>query len=125
VHTPTDWRYSHARTDSRTYARVSQATELDGTAHVNDRSWLYAYDRLSRLTGAVMGQLSPDNQQIAYGDGIPAPGRTTWDLDNLGNWSGGDSGQGSVVTSVDSDGDGQYEVTRRLHHEVNQANVNP
>lgn len=43
------YQYGYDRTGNRTYARVKQAT-INGTAHDNDRSYLYGYDDLQRLT---------------------------------------------------------------------------
>jgi len=68
------YQYGYDLAGNRTFARVRQAsTDDDGdpltdpTPHDNDRSWLYAYDRLNRLSDAMMGQLTEDNQGIAYG----------------------------------------------------------
>ncbi len=120
--------YGYDLAGNRTFAWVKQyPTDDDGdpltpaTAHVNDRSWLYAYDRLNRLSDAMMGQLTEDNQGIAYGQGIPAPTRTTWNLDNLGNWSGGGAFD-SVKVEFDANADEVDLLSRHLHHQVNQAN---
>lgn len=63
------------------FARIDQAQ------HQNDRSWVYQYDALARVTQAEMGQLSgePSNPQIA----AQGSWLWTWALDILGNWSAG------------------------------------
>ncbi len=103
------------------YVRVEQAPDLGGTPHVNDRSCLYAYDPLNRLTGVQMGELTADNQGIVIGEDSPIRRTAAWGLDNLGNWSGMGNNPG-VIRTGDFDGDGVADPTRYLHHGVNGAN---
>ena len=114
---------SDAPSANRTYAWARQATGPDGTtthinpghaaagtardsprepartagrgaSRVNDRSYLYTYDDLHRLIDAKLGKLNSTNDGIDPNG--PTPRETHWDLDNLGNWSGGDSGPARI-----------------------------
>jgi len=57
----------------------------------------------------------------------PLPTTATWNLDNLGNWSGDEVNHESVVRTGDFDADGDVDPlppdTTSLHHAVDAANV--
>jgi hypothetical protein len=120
------YQYDYDKAGNRTYALVQQA-DWQGQPHVNDRSWLYKYDRRQRLIGGQMGTLTftPEGPMVQPSAQVPIPTETTWELDNLGNWSGdGDPatpGPQSVITVGQLDGQGGAD-TSILHHEVDSAN---
>src|SRR5205814_1071613 len=58
------YQYGYDLAGNRTFARVTQAPNLDGTPHDNDRSALYAYDQLNRLVDARRGRLLQDNSDL-------------------------------------------------------------
>lgn len=68
--------------------RVKQGT-YNGT-HDNDRSWLFGYDPLDRLTSATRGQLDTSNSTIVTSGSPtpPTPRAYGWVLDSLSNWAG-------------------------------------
>jgi RHS repeat-associated protein len=111
----------------RMYARVTQASI--GATHDNDRSWGYQYDKLHRLIDARMGQLAyfEGAYVILQGPdgGAPIPRTTSWNLDNLGNWTGNPEEAAAVGLHrmADWNGNGQADdAPRDLRHVVNQAN---
>jgi len=92
-------------TGNRTYALATQQRPPDwpGTEpYQQDRSYAYAYDRLNRLIDARLGRLAVDSNGLPLFDPDgrpyfveptartrPRAAGTQWNLDNLGNWSGG------------------------------------
>ena len=72
---------------NRTYARVTQAT-LNGQSHVNDRSYHYGYDGLSRLKASQLGRLNGGKTDILDDEAVALARRSVWRLDSLGNWVG-------------------------------------
>jgi len=108
------YKYGYDLAGNRTYAWARQAIGPDGTTtHTNDRSYLYTYDDLHRLIDAKLGKLNSTNDGIDPNG--PTPRETHWDLDNLGNWSGGDPANGSVVITEGAN-------TETIHHATNTNN---
>ena len=108
------YQYGYDDASNRIYSRVKQLN------HDNDRSFLYEYDALNRLIDADMGRLAPSNTTIIPA-GVPSTD-ISWDLDNLGNWAGGNPTTGSMVQQNDTNGDGVVDQTYTMHHTVNNAN---
>ncbi len=78
------YEYGYDANGNRTYARIKQAGNDPGDpGYNNNRSYLYGYDRLNRLTYAERGVLKGTNDGMYDG----GKGRA-WGLDLLGNWSG-------------------------------------
>ena len=113
------------------------------TALVNTRSYAYQYDQLNRLIDAQMGQLltsagyvvldTSGHAQVVQPDssnGAPVPRTTHWNLDNLGNWSGGSlNTNGTInVPSVErladwnNNGSADDDFPEKTHHAVDNAN---
>ncbi len=109
------YQYGYDAAGNRLYSNVTQLN------HVNDRSFLYQYDALNRLVNASMGKLNAMNTQIIQNQGVPSQ-NVSWRLDNLGNWAGGTTADGSRIQKNDTNGDGTYELTYAIHHDVNKAN---
>ncbi len=59
------YQYAYDRSGNRIRTQVTQAT-INGTAHNNDRSYLYSYDDLQRLVSAEMGKLVFDDQEQQF-----------------------------------------------------------
>ncbi|MCC7291474.1 MAG: hypothetical protein IT449_05365 [Phycisphaerales bacterium] len=118
------YQYGYDRAGNRAYARVAHRNMTSGAdpGRDNVRSWLYEYDGLQRLAGARMGQLNAANTAIEPDTDVPLDRALTWDLDDLGNWSGGDSTNGSFVRADDATGDGTPETTVKVHHATNGFN---
>ncbi len=83
--------YTYDANGNRLAAELTQAPDAQGLPQHNIRSQLNAYDGLNRLVGTEVGSLI---------DGAIDPGTLvrddTWNLDLLGNWSGG-----SLIGSAD------------------------
>jgi hypothetical protein len=75
--------YGYDAAGNRRYARSERAGEA-----ADQRSWLYGYDKLDRLTSAELGALSSGNDQITSSTLMPVPRQAAWVLDVLGNWTG-------------------------------------
>ena len=73
---------------------------------MNERSYLYGYDRLNRLVLAEFGKLDTDNQSFDTTTGIN-PEAETWSLDLLGNWNA--AGATSFHRFTDADGNGDHD----------------
>lgn len=114
----------HPWSGNRIFARIThQPTVVQGQTipHDNDRSYLYAYDSLNRLISAEMGQLNGNNTAInPASGGVPLPTKSTWTLDNLGNWTGDAESPGLRQTG-DVYGNGAN-VTVNTTHFVDHAN---
>ena len=109
--------YGYDANGNRTYARIRQQ------GHNNDESYLYGYDELDRLVYAESGTLNDGvYDQIT---GTDAKG-TAWDLDLLGNWSGGDPYAGSVFEYTPDTTPGRdpntEPATSFVHHATNARN---
>ncbi len=92
------WQYGYDAAGNRAAARVTQRAGSGGGAlWDNQRSWLYGYDGLERLTGSDLGALDSSNTTIGGSTQIPSPRLESWTLDNLGNWKGDGSTPGRVV----------------------------
>ena len=85
------YAYGYNANGNRTYARITQA------GHPNDRSFLYGYDNLNRLVHAERGILNSLNNAI-----LPNGKGQAWNLDVLGNWSGGSSNDSFISYTVGS-----------------------
>ena len=83
------YAYGYDANGNRTYARITQA------GHPNDRSFLYGYDNLNRLVHAERGILNSLNNAI-----LPNGKGQAWNLDVLGNWSGGSSDDSLISYTV-------------------------
>ncbi|HNQ24830.1 MAG TPA: hypothetical protein PKK06_17250 [Phycisphaerae bacterium] len=128
---PADLHYQHDRTTIHRYqygcdnAGNRQFARLEQRGHDNDRSWLYGYDRLNRLTLAECGHLNAGNDGFTLGPVTPKA--QAWKLDLLGNWSGGGENLDSLQRFAD--GDGQYDPEQgdalllQDHHAVNAVNA--
>lgn len=68
----------------------------NGLPRANDRSYRYEFDSLNQLARAERGHLLAQGSTRVLDQAQPF-WTTAWNLDNLGNWSGGDSRRGSVV----------------------------
>lgn len=107
------YHYGYDQRGNRTYARITRQGQK--------QSWLYEYDPLDRLIRASRGNLN-DN-----GDGFIGDAETIrWDLDPLGNWSGGDSSD-SLRRFIDVGADGEYDAGTDTmlgtdHHVTNELN---
>ena len=103
-------RYEYAYDDAgnRTYAYVTHMASDGQSPLENMRSRLYTYDSLNRLVEAGRGHLNQDRDALV---GFPTAQVTSWSLDNLGNWSGGDAVNGSVTLP-----------NGWIHHATNDAN---
>ncbi len=114
--TPLEFEYGYDKRGNRTFARI------DGLP--DGGSWLYKYDGLSRLTQASQGDLD------AAGTNFTGSADTwLWNLDARGNWSGGDTANGSIQRFTDvnvtdgpyNSGAGDTELASD-HHQVNSIN---
>ena len=81
------YEYGYDANGNRIFNRNEQA------GHIDERDYLYGYDRLNRLTFAERGELVYNNGWTIRNTG---KGRA-WNLDLLGNWSGSPSDNKSVV----------------------------
>ncbi len=109
------YEYGYDANGNRTYAKINQA------GHPNDRSFLYGYDNLNRLVYAERGVLDTSVPVIDNG----GTGRA-WNLDVLGNWSGDQTNQRSVIDYTFSSGNPGYSssdtVTAYTHHDTDATN---
>jgi YD repeat-containing protein len=89
---PTLFRGQHTYdfSGNRTSSRVTQApVPLNGAWHANQRSVLYGYDGLQRLTSSTVGSLAPASDPWTTPALQGTPLRSdVWRLDALGNWTG-------------------------------------
>ncbi|MCZ2398800.1 MAG: Hint domain-containing protein [Phycisphaerae bacterium] len=99
---------------------TAAVTQVSGGATLPDRSYEYGYDGLRRLVDAKLGELDPNGHVLPSLD-TPVPRHTEWILDNMGNFSGGDPNNGSVILTTD-DGTGQPEYTL-THHATSSDNA--
>lgn len=91
----------------------------------NERSWLYGYDGLSRLTDATQGVLDLTSTPLI----VPTqsvPGRAQeWTLDILGNWVG-DGGQNPGLADYrDPAGAGTFPDWTLTDHAASEASSAP
>ncbi len=109
------YEYGYDANGNRTYAKINQA------GHANNRSFLYGYDNLNRLVYAERGVLDTSVPVIDNG----GTGRA-WNLDVLGNWSGDQTNQRSVIDYTFSSGNPGYSsgdtVTAYTHHDTDATN---
>ena len=107
------YQYGYDLVDNRLFTRIRQI------GHNNDRSFLYSYDGLNRLSQTLIGTLNvANNELINYAEGLKNP---QWDLDELGNWAGGDFFSGSVFYN-EYDQSGDLISQDVVHHDTDNIN---
>ncbi|MCC6678160.1 MAG: hypothetical protein IT436_13545 [Phycisphaerales bacterium] len=116
------YQYGYDDSGNKLFSRVTHATSSTGS-HDNDRSFLYAYDKLERLLSAGYGSLNSTNTAILPST-TPVPRISTWSLDRLGNWTGQDSPTSvpGLTISADFDGVPSTAETRTIDHGVFKDN---
>lgn len=82
------YQYTYDKAGNRLSARVVQAPTpgVPEISHDNDRSYLYAYDNLQRLTESHLGKLDANGTAIVPHQDVSLDVQQVWKLDNLGNW---------------------------------------
>ncbi len=115
---------SSGTSGDRVYDRVTQK-EHAGVNHDNDRSWKYEYDALHRLKRADVGALDSANGSIVPTAVDPLPVQATWNLDNLGNWTGNSEDAAPIGFHQTGDFNGNGiadDGPRDFAHRTNAAN---
>ena len=112
--------YGYDNAGNRLFTRVFQQF-----GHDNDRSYLYEYDRLHRLTQAGRGALNAGNTAFDSHQPEGVVGKS-WRLDVLGNFNGSPGDALSVVEFKDGDHDNEFDpgetVLSSDHHDTNATN---
>ncbi len=114
------YEYEHDANGNRTSAFILQAGDISG--YNWQRSYIYGYDNLNRLVFAECGEHALEGKIADGGTG------RAWNLDVLGNWSGGAANHKSVIdyTIDDSSPSGFTEdiddPDAFIHHATDEAN---
>ncbi len=88
------YEYEHDANGNRTSAFIVQAGDISG--YNWQRSYIYGYDNLNRLVFAECGEHALEGKIADGGTG------QAWNLDVLGNWSGGSSNDSFISYTVGS-----------------------
>ncbi len=88
------YEYKHDANGNRTSAFILQAGDISG--YNWQRSYIYGYDNLNRLVFAECGEHALEGKIADGGTG------QAWNLDVLGNWSGGSSNDSFISYTVGS-----------------------
>ncbi|MBK7406254.1 MAG: hypothetical protein IPJ41_17020 [Phycisphaerales bacterium] len=81
-------KYAYDLNGNRTAAEITQAPDSQGNPQANTRSQVNAYDGLNRLVGTDLGHLIQNAGDYSI-DPATLVRTDNWNLDLLGNWSGG------------------------------------